>query len=353
MRSSTSSFDVRGPFTRAPEANWFRIAGWTLAVAVALLTTAEIVLRRNGFAPTVEDSPTLWAQQRARLENAPVAADALVFLGRSRMMQAIDRQVLAETFPARGFVQLAIAGEQRHPLAVLQDIADNTAFGGVLVIGVTEDSFEARHWAGQADLVDYYHQRFRLNDSLNEWLSVVAQEHFAFLRPEVAIRSLAITVIRRGSAPSPGVEMDRYRFRNTQFRETAFSRQRLRETRRRLRLEIDDVMNGRAEQPDRQAWLRDALAADEWVERIQRRGGRVVYLRMPTGGEFWTLGDLLYPRATFWDVLASHTAATTVHFADYASLANFELPDLSHIRGEDRRRFTEALIDTLSRKGVL
>jgi len=65
------------------------------------------------------------------------------------------------------------------------------------------------------------------------------------------------------------------------------------------------------------------------------------------------LGDLLYPRDEFWRLLASTTTATTVHFADYPSLSNFETPDMSHIRGDERGRFTGALIDVLSRKGLM
>jgi hypothetical protein len=113
------------------------------------------------------------------------------------------------------------------------------------------------------------------------------------------------------------------------------------------------VISGRVEKPDAQTWLRDVREAERWVEQIQSRGGHVVYLRMPTSGEMWELGDVLYPRERFWNVLASSTAAATIHFADHPSLSNFELPDLSHIRGDERGRFTNALIDVLSHKGLM
>jgi hypothetical protein len=351
--SAPPTLELSAPFTRVPHLDWRRITAWTLAVAVAALAMAEVVLRRAGFEPTIQDSPTLWAQQRARLEAPEVASDAAVFIGRSRIMQAMDREALTERFPSRTFIQLAVAGLDRHPLAVLRDIAETTTFSGLLVTSVTEDSFERQNWGGQEDLVDYYHNKFRLNESINERISVLTQSGVALIRPEVSLRELATTVLRRGFAPTPGVEMDRYRFRNTEFQETEFAEQRLRIGRERLRSQISEVISGRVDKPDAEAWFRDVLEVERWVEQIQSRGGRVVYLRMPTAGEMWELGDLLYPRERFWNVLTASTAAATIHFADHPSLSNFELPDLSHVRGDERGRFTNALIDVLSHKGLM
>jgi hypothetical protein len=74
---------------------------------------------------------------------------------------------------------------------------------------------------------------------------------------------------------------------------------------------------------------------------------------MPTSGEMWELGALLYPRERFWNEFVTRTAASTIHFADHDSLSSFELPDLSHIRGDDRNRFTNALMDLLVQKQLM
>jgi hypothetical protein len=317
------------------------------------LAVLEMVLRGVGFEPTIQDSPTLWAQQRARLDRSDVSKDAVVFIGRSRIMQAMDRDALVSRFPSRTFVQLAVAGLDRHPLAVLRDIAETSPFNGLVIACVTEDSFERQNWGGQQDLVDYYHGKFRLNDSINERFSVAAQGMFAWLRPEVSITNLATGLLRRGAPPTPGVEMDRYRFRNTEFRVSTLAEERLRVTRQRLRDQISEIASGEAPVPNPRAWMEAVLEVDRWVAQIQSRGGRVVYARLPTSGEMWTLGELLYPRERFWNQLTSTTAAATVHFADHAELSGFDLPDLSHIRSDDRERFSMALVDVLSNKGIM
>ena len=59
-----------------------------------------------------------------------------------------------------------------------------------------------------------------------------------------------------------------------------------------------------------------------------------------------------FPKAQFWDRFAADTRAVPVHFLDVPTLAHFECPDLTHIDERDAPRFTEALLDELTRLGV-
>ncbi|MGH8245811.1 MAG: hypothetical protein ACREUU_05195, partial [Gammaproteobacteria bacterium] len=67
------------------------------------------------------------------------------------------------------------------------------------------------------------------------------------------------------------------------------------------------------------------------VNRIQARGGRVIFLVLPTSGYVKAINDRRYPREHFWDVFASSSGARTLHFEDEASLREFTCPDGSHL----------------------
>src|SRR5690606_27900775 len=98
---------------------------------------------------------------------------------------------------------------------------------------------------------------------------------------------------------------------------------------------------------DASAWLSHALALELYVTLIHARGGKVIYLRMPTCDERWKADELTMPKRRFWDRLARVSRATLVHFKDHSTLSTFECPDTSHIDSKDGPRFTRALIDIL------
>jgi hypothetical protein len=91
------------------------------------------------------------------------------------------------------------------------------------------------------------------------------------------------------------------------------------------------------------------------AEQIRARGGEVVLIRMPTSGDLWTLHELQYPRAEYWDRLVAVTGLPAIHFADYPGLSGFECPDFSHLDARDSPRFTQALaailVEELGRRG--
>src|SRR5688572_12004313 len=107
MHSSTSNSD----FVRTiPNVPWRG-----LLAAVALLSTAatvawEIHARASGYQPTLNDTPDLWAEQRATVQ-----PDSLVLLGTSRMLFDIDLDVLEQGLRQRP-TQLAIVGSSPFPI---------------------------------------------------------------------------------------------------------------------------------------------------------------------------------------------------------------------------------------------
>jgi hypothetical protein len=104
--------------------------------------------------------------------------------------------------------------------------------------------------------------------------------------------------------------------------------------------------------PWTEEWLQGAMELEPWVNAIQSRGGRVVFVQFPTTGHLFTYDDTLFPKKEFWDAFAARTSALCVHFKDVPPLAAFECPDWSHLDRVDAPRFTTELGRILADRGL-
>src|SRR5262249_10352840 len=83
--------------------------------------------------------------------------------------------------------------------------------------------------------------------------------------------------------------------------------------------------------PDPGKFVEIVVWIESLVQRIQSRGGRVIFISPPMSGEVWEVNKQVFPRKDFWDVFSVRTSAKTIHFKDYPSLANFVCPDGLHL----------------------
>jgi hypothetical protein len=80
------------------------------------------------------------------------------------------------------------------------------------------------------------------------------------------------------------------------------------------------------------------------VAQIQARGGKVIFIRMPSTGEVWELEKQVFPRTKYWDRLIKETGAPGIHFEDYPQLSRYRCPEWSHLSPADAVTFTSDLI---------
>lgn len=99
-------------------------------------------------------------------------------------------------------------------------------------------------------------------------------------------------------------------------------------------------------------WLADALRVNPLVEKIHKRGGKVVFVRFPCADELYRYSQLIFPKEQYWNRFASQTSAETVHFNDYEQLSRFYVPDMSHLDYRDAPKYTLSLAEILVPKGV-
>jgi hypothetical protein len=86
------------------------------------------------------------------------------------------------------------------------------------------------------------------------------------------------------------------------------------------------------------------------ARRLHQRGASLTVVQMPTSGYVQEIDRRRYPRALFWDVLATRLREVSVvalHSADVPALLSFVCPDGSHLDRSDRAAFTAALMQAL------
>jgi hypothetical protein len=88
---------------------------------------------------------------------------------------------------------------------------------------------------------------------------------------------------------------------------------------------------------DSSEWLKQAAHWQEPVGIIQRRGGQVIFVRMPVSQERWSL-------------FVERLNVDSIHFANYKDLSDFQLPDTSHLDMKDKSLFTSSLLNHLQDK---
>jgi hypothetical protein len=88
----------------------------------------------------------------------------------------------------------------------------------------------------------------------------------------------------------------------------------------------------------------------EDVEKIESRGGKVIFLRCPSTDEFRRIESELWPREQYWDKFFELTGAKGIHFEDYPELNQFDCPEWSHLTRSDAVTFTRNLLPIIQGK---
>lgn len=356
MRSSTSSSRV--------DQSRLKISGavaWAFALALGFVAFMEWRLSANGFVATAIDSEQLWAKERRHASRA--GSNAVILVGASRIQLDVDLPTLRRSTGLEP-VQLAIDGSGYLP--ILEGLARDPTITGTVIVDYkvaaepavpvrdTADIYQANYeaQATQPFLPDFAWSEGRLSDLLRANLRSYADG----ARP---ITSFLMRVLPSGETPQYLLTLpDRSRLAD--YRQVAMPAFYLARVARNLgapppaddadpvRLEAQLRAGVEALVPQsptyEQARYRRILAA---TRAIEARGGRVLFIVMPTSGLVRRIDDRSFPREQFYDRFAEEVGSRAHYWSDYASLREFTCPDGSHLDRRDRERFTLALAEVL------
>lgn len=338
------------------------LAGGAL-VGVLLFLLLETIVRMLGNEPGVRDGAVLWGMERTRADNP----GAIVLIGGSRMLLDVDVARLS-ALSARPVVQLAVDGQSFQ--AVLRDLADDENFHGTVLVDVLDQnlSTDANVQRSQ-EWVDHWrkHGLGQWSAYSDGWLALRLQSVSGWYAAEPPwpemFRRIAAGVPTSGylvTLPDRGRRAD---YGPLEMQANAYASRVLRNFGRPVDLdgvrtigEFEARINGLLDQEhalDVPGFAEQTRLAREQVARIQARGGRVVFVRMPSRGLVRRIEDVRYPRAMFWDRFVAGTGAGALYFADDPKLATYLPPDGSHLDRRDVQRYTEDLYAALTARKLL
>jgi len=307
---------------------------------LALLAALEVVARGAGYHPTVPDSKALWAMQRDAVRaNGP---ESVVLLGGSRMQLGVDPAIFQDALGGRSVFMLAIDG--KAPMATLEQFAEDDTFRGTVVCSLAVGYVSPTAWDNQSDFLEDWRKEWSSSKRLSLLADLHLQGSSGFMHEGLTLASLKMRLNGGPYHHYITTRASRYRAADYQaMGEYLAAHRSMRIEKTRKSYTKGTVMS-----------VDEFLAQCERLERavcaIQDRGGRVVFVRLPTSGEVWELDEQYYPKEQYWDVFAQRTAAATIHFKDYETLASFECPDGSHLDYRDAAVFTRNLAEILKEK---
>ena len=136
------------------------------------------------------NSDGLWARERRRIDSGE--GDATVVVGSSRVLFDV-RLPTWERLSGRRPIQLALEGTSALP--ALEDLADDPAFTGKLIVGITPGLFfTGRAFRGSALK---YAKLESPSQRVGQWLSMQVEPWLAFYNPDYALA----TVVERQDWP--------------------------------------------------------------------------------------------------------------------------------------------------------
>jgi len=370
--SSTSSSEARGhdryarqtaadrpgvaqpvPVRPVPEQPWGRIFVGAVLIFALLLGCWEAYWRAYGVHPSITNNYGLWAIQRRRIDAGE--GDGTVLLGASRVFFDIQLPVW-ERLAGRRPIQLAIEGTS--PLPFLEDLADDPRFTGHVLVGVAPDVFFSGYQY-RGGVLSYMHKESP-SQRVGQWLSMhLVEPYFAFDDPDFALE----TVLARQPWPArPGKRWftevrklaDSEADRNTHLWSKVGDDLKYREMARNIWRE-GFVPSDEDPTPEEalKAETEEIGRAAKAVAKLRARGVKVLFVRMPSTGEYLAYENRAFPRARSWDRLLAVTGAPGIHFEDYPQLRpdvqGYYLPEWSHMVRADGERVTAALYRIIER----
>lgn len=327
--SSTSNSKIR-----VLKGNWRRTWAIALCVMFGLLFLWEGAWRARGFVPMVADSPALWADARRK-----VKPDSVVFIGSSRMAVGADPAIYEQVTGKRP-IQLSITASS--PVPVLKHFAEDESFKGTIICEIVETAILVGNNEPRATMFinEFKHQSIarRVEFHADSFL----QQHLVSAMPELNPYRVLKTVLS-GELPQPPY----YYMYPDRTRMMDFSKVDVQKV---IANGLKGVTSLGQGSVSKTLFMEMAAKMEEDVVRIQSRGGRVIFVRMPTSGVQWAHTEATSPKQEFWDAFAAQTSAITIHFKDYPELASIDSPDYSHIDKRDVPRFTTALAKIIQQK---
>jgi hypothetical protein len=324
--------------------------GWifvqSVLIALFFLAGWEGVWRFHGFQPRISNNYELWAEAMQRALDGRL--QTIAFIGASRSMQDIHIPTLRSQLPNNIPVQLGLS--MGSPIPTMKFLAESSKFNGTLVVEVMPSKFFVRATNVDKTLADYrYVARFQSqqNDEsrlskpwISRWereLKLLLQQNLVTISSNATPKRFVDKIILRRPVRVPFWRLTRDRMQIIDY----------------SRIDIEKFRASRPKLHSKGV----PLNAEElhkliervcgWVDQIQNRGGRVVFIRYPTQGAVRAIEVERFPDSLYWDIFAANCSAEALDTNRYHKLNLFQKTDDDHIDSEETPLFTTRVIEYL------
>jgi hypothetical protein len=291
-----------------------------------------------------------------------VKPDSIVIIGDSRALFDLDLDEIQKVLGKRP-VQLAMGGSCAYP--VLADLANDENFHGTIICSVVPRLFVAPPGSPPMERAEKAVRRSHTQtpaQRVSQYLAIPLEEHVAFLKQEELTLDDLLKRLPIPNRPSALVSPRLPRYFRTLDRE------------RRARM-IEECARPGSElaRMTQKIWIplftppppptyipkeefaktmgnainqrfKDVAAA---VQKLQARGGKIVFIRFPHSGDLKKLEDRETPRVGIWDRVLKDSGAPGIYYEDFRDLAGFSCPEWSHLSDGDSVEFSKRLIPHL------
>lgn len=334
---------------------WASALGAAFAIAAGIAALLEFQLAERGYRPTVVDSTERWIRQRDRASE--LGSKALILIGASRIQLAVDLAA-ARRESALEPVQLAIDGATFEP--ILSGLADDPAITGTIVVDYYDSLIGSEGGVGQQYQEAYAKAAGRRFASPYETIEADLTEQ---LRSHLAVYADGANPINSVLQRILPKEVER------SYLQTLPDRSRMADyslvqmpdfyyMRVLRQLGVTPPPEGvsvaglhaavEALTPlDDKVFMEKTRELKKKIARIEARGGRVMFVALPTSGLVKDIETKRYPRALFWDRFVKEVGVKAVRTEDLPELRDVVSPDGSHVDMRDRERVTQAVMRAL------
>jgi len=363
MPSSTSSSDRPGlvirqtasdrpgvaqpvPERDVPARPWLPLCACAFALMAGLVGVWEAHWRNYGaLTGYYANDDSQWAAQRRRINEGE--GGGTVLIGSSRVLFDVQLDVWQQSTGVRP-IQLALEGTSS--VYLLEDLAADPDFTGRLLVGVAPDLFFSGY-GYRTSAISGYHKEGP-SRRIGHWLSQrLVEPYFAFYDRDFALGEV---VARLDWPQRPGMrgpqpvrklslmEADR----NTHMwpkvvNDPAYRAMAQGIWASRVNGPPPPMINSPAKaEALGEKQIARAVAA---VKTLRARGARIVFVRPPSGGDYFAFEQSAFPRARTWDELLRRTGMPGIHFEDYPQLQETDIPEWSHLSHAAAKRYTAAL----------
>jgi len=330
------------PTRDIPKQPWGRIIIGVAAALVSAAVALEVNAReRIGLhAGDLDNSEIAWRDEKLRAAGARAA-----IVGDSRILFDTDLDRFEQLTGVRP-IQLAIHGTSA--LTLLETMADDPDFKGVLIVGLADTMF-FQPFDGYGGYVKKWHEYRAPYRIVSNQIDHALQRRIAFLDSNYRLSVLAHRLDRDFRPGVEGPMDDIWKLQEVgEHRATHLWD----------RVEYDPAWRART----RWAWkgfkekfpftpqliAKGQARAKAAVDKIRARGGDVVFVRPPSDPHLRVNEEAQVPKAKGWDVLLRNTKSVGIHIDDLPAAQGLPLPEWSHLSRKCATVFTDIYVRRLT-----